>query len=105
MGAGASATTTCTAASKMSWYGQDCSFKSGHVYSKPASKENCYNSVAITHNTHDNHFCVVNPDFIVVVTECTVKGPSPSSPLHQMGKLDPHYPEVCGHRGNILGIK
>lgn len=23
----------------------------------------------------------------------------------QTGKLDPHYPKVCGHRGNVLDIK
>lgn len=23
----------------------------------------------------------------------------------QTGKLDPHHPKVCGHRGNVLDIK
>lgn len=23
----------------------------------------------------------------------------------QTGKLDPHYPKVCGHKGNVLDIK
>lgn len=25
--------------------------------------------------------------------------------VFQTGKLDPHYPKVCGHRGNVLDIK
>ncbi|KAL0606034.1 Coronin-2A [Plecturocebus cupreus] len=24
---------------------------------------------------------------------------------HKTGKLDPHYPKVCGHRGNVLDVK
>lgn len=33
--------------------------------------------------------------------------PSPTllDTVLQTGKLDPHYPKVCGHRGNVLDIK
>ncbi|XP_023390009.1 coronin-2A isoform X2 [Pteropus vampyrus] len=90
---------------KMSWHPQYRSSKFRHVFGKPASKENCYDSVPITHSVHDNHFCAVNPHFIAVVTECAGGGAFLVIPLHQTGKLDPHYPKVCGHRGNVLDIK
>ncbi|XP_049752911.1 coronin-2A [Elephas maximus indicus] len=89
----------------MSWHPQYRSSKFRHVFGKPASKENCYDSVPITHSVHDNHFCAVNPHFIAVVTECAGGGAFLVIPLHQTGKLDPHFPKVCGHRGNVLDIK
>ncbi|XP_006886935.1 PREDICTED: coronin-2A [Elephantulus edwardii] len=89
----------------MSWHPQYRSSKFRHVFGKPASKENCYDSVPITRSVHDNHFCAVNPHFIAVVTECAGGGAFLVIPLHQTGKLDPHYPKVCGHRGNVLDIK
>ncbi|KAK1334295.1 hypothetical protein QTO34_005298 [Cnephaeus nilssonii] len=92
-------------AAEMSWHPQYRSSKFRHVFGKPASKENCYDSVPITHSVHDNHFCAVNPHFIAVVTECAGGGAFLVIPLHQTGKLDPHYPKVCGHRGNVLDIK
>lgn len=103
--AAATATTTCAAVIKMSWHPQYRSSKFRHVFGKPASKENCYDSVPITRSVHDNHFCAVNPHFIAVVTECAGGGAFLVIPLHQTGKLDPHYPKVCGHRGNVLDIK
>ncbi|XP_077768779.1 coronin-2A isoform X2 [Canis aureus] len=90
---------------KMSWHPQYRSSKFRHVFGKPASKENCYDSVPITHSVQDNHFCAVNPYFIAVVTECSCGGAFFVIPLHQTGKLDPHYPKVCGHKGNVLDIK
>uniref|UniRef100_A0A8C9AUB2 Coronin n=1 Tax=Prolemur simus TaxID=1328070 RepID=A0A8C9AUB2_PROSS len=89
----------------MSWHPQYRSSKFRHVFGKPASKENCYDSVPITRSVHDNHFCAVNPHFIAVVTECAGGGAFLVIPLHQTGKLDPHYPKVCGHRGNVLDVK
>lgn len=89
----------------MSWNPQYRSSKFRHVFGKAASKENCYDSVPITSSVHDNHFCAVNPHFIAIVTECGGGGAFLVIPLHQTGKLDPHYPKVCGHRGNILDIK
>ncbi|XP_076996272.1 coronin-2A isoform X2 [Tamandua tetradactyla] len=90
---------------QMSWHPQYRSSKFRHVFGKPASKENCYDSVPITRSVHDNHFCAVNPHFIAVVTECAGGGAFLVIPLPQTGKLDPHYPKVCGHRGNVLDIK
>nr|XP_055206010.1 coronin-2A isoform X2 [Gorilla gorilla gorilla] len=89
----------------MSWHPQYRSSKFRHVFGKPASKENCYDSVPITRSVHDNHFCAVNPHFIAVVTECAGGGAFLVIPLHQTGKLDPYYPKVCGHRGNVLDVK
>nr|XP_012432977.1 coronin-2A [Taeniopygia guttata] len=89
----------------MSWHPQYRSSKFRHVYGKAASKEKCYNCVPITCNIHDNHFCAVNPSFIAVVTECVSGGAFLVIPIKQTGKLDPHYPKVCGHKGNVLDIK
>ncbi|XP_067409558.1 coronin-2A [Emydura macquarii macquarii] len=89
----------------MSWHPQYRSSKFRHVYGKAASKEKCYDCVPITCSVHDNHFCAVNPHFIAVVTECAGGGAFLVIPIHQTGKLDPHYPKVCGHKGNVLDIK
>ncbi|XP_062984562.1 coronin-2A [Elgaria multicarinata webbii] len=88
----------------MSWYPQYRS-KFRHVYGKAASKENCYDCVPITQSVHDNQFCAVNPHFIAVVTECAGGGAFLVIPVNQTGKLDPHYPRICGHKGNVLDIK
>ncbi|XP_053558668.1 coronin-2A isoform X2 [Bombina bombina] len=90
---------------QMSWQPQYRSSKYRHVFGKPASKESCYDCVPITRSVHDNHFCAVNPNFIAVVTECAGGGAFLVIPLQQTGKLDAHYPKVCGHRGNVLDIK
>lgn len=71
----------------MSWHPQYRSSKFRHVYGKPASKENCYDSVPITRSVHDNHFCAVNPHFIAVVTECAGGGAFLVIPLHQVRTL------------------
>ncbi|NXN56231.1 COR2A protein, partial [Rynchops niger] len=89
----------------MSWHPQYRSSKFRHVYGKAASKDKCYDCVPITRNVHDNHFCAVNPHFIAVVTECAGGGAFLVIPIHQTGKLDPHYPKICGHKGNVLDIK
>ncbi|XP_071436195.1 coronin-2A [Pithys albifrons albifrons] len=89
----------------MSWHPPYRSSKFRHVYGKPASKEKCYDCVPITCNVYDNHFCAVNPNFIAVVTECAGGGTFLVIPIKQTGKLDPHYPKVCGHKGNVLDIK
>ncbi|XP_040217066.1 LOW QUALITY PROTEIN: coronin-2A [Rana temporaria] len=90
---------------QMSWQPQYRSSKYRHVFGKPANKENCYDNVPITRSVHDNHFCAANPIFIAVVTECAGGGAFIVIPIHQSGKLDSHYPKVCGHRGNVLDIK
>ncbi|KAM9329636.1 coronin-2A [Gastrophryne carolinensis] len=89
----------------MSWQPQYRNSKYRHVYGKPANKENCFDNVPITRSVHDNHFCAVNPIFIAVVTECAGGGAFIVIPIQQSGKLDPHYPKVCGHKGNVLDIK
>ncbi|NXC44123.1 COR2A protein, partial [Penelope pileata] len=89
----------------MSWHPQYRSSKFRHVYGKAASKDKCYDCVPITHSVHDNHFCAVNPHFVAVVIECGGGGAFLVIPIHQTGKLDPHYPRICGHKGSVLDIK
>ncbi|XP_075067036.1 coronin-2A [Mixophyes fleayi] len=90
---------------KMSWQPQYRTSKYRHVFGKPANKEHYFDNVPITKSVHDNHFCAVNPNFIAVVTECAGGGAFIVIPIQQSGKLDPHYPKVCGHKGNVLDIK
>uniref|UniRef100_A0A8C5PQV9 Coronin n=1 Tax=Leptobrachium leishanense TaxID=445787 RepID=A0A8C5PQV9_9ANUR len=90
---------------QMSWQPQYRNSKYRHVFGKAANKENCYDCVPITRSVHDNQFCAANPSFIAVVTECAGGGAFIVIPLQQSGKLDPHHPKVCGHRGNVLDIK
>ncbi|NWJ08981.1 COR2A protein, partial [Crypturellus undulatus] len=89
----------------MSWHPLYRNSKFRHVYGKAANKDKCYDCVPITLSVHDNHFCAVNPHFIAVVTECAGGGAFLVIPIHQTGKLDPHYPKICGHKGNVLDIK
>ncbi|XP_078532475.1 coronin-2A-like [Lissotriton helveticus] len=89
----------------MSWQPQYRSSKYRHVFGKAATKENCYDCVPITRSVHDNPFCAANPQFLAVVTECAGGGAFLVIPLQQTGKLDPHHPRVCGHKGNVLDIK
>lgn len=90
---------------QMSWHPQYRSSKFRHVFGKPASKENCYDSVPITHSVHDNHFCAVNPHFIAVVTECAGGGAFLVIPLHQVrspGEPRPRgSPEAAQGRGKV----
>ncbi|KAM6391881.1 coronin-2A isoform 2-T2 [Rhynochetos jubatus] len=86
----------------MSWYPHS---KFRHVYGKAAGREKCYDCVPITRSVHDNHFVAVNPRFVAVVTECAGGGAFLVIPIQQTGKLDPHYPKICGHKGNVLDIK
>ncbi|XP_056315121.1 coronin-2A isoform X1 [Danio aesculapii] len=90
---------------KMTWRPQYRSSKYRHVFGKPATKENCYDGVPITRSVHDNQLCAVNPRFIAIITECAGGGSFLVLSVHNTGKVDPHYPKVSGHRGNVLDIK
>ncbi|KAL4618176.1 coronin-2A-like [Arapaima gigas] len=90
---------------KMTWRPQYRSSKFRHVFGKAATKENCYDGVPITRSVQDNSFCAVNPYFVAVITECAGGGAFLVIPIHHTGKVDPHFPRVCGHRGNVLDVK
>ncbi|KAI1883618.1 hypothetical protein AGOR_G00233420 [Albula goreensis] len=89
----------------MSWRPQYRSSKFRHVFGKAATKENCYDGVPITRSVQDNHFCAINPRFVAVITECAGGGAFLVISIHHTGKVDPHHPRVCGHRGYVLDIK
>ena len=40
-----------------------------HVYGKPKKREECYDDVKVTANSHDSVYCSINPKFLAVVTE------------------------------------
>ncbi|XP_061616532.1 coronin-2B isoform X2 [Phyllopteryx taeniolatus] len=90
---------------KMSWRPTYRSSKFRNVYGKVGSREHCYDGIPITKNVHDNHFCAVNSKFLAVVTESAGGGSFIIIPVSQSGRLDSHYPKVCGHQGNVLDIK
>uniref|UniRef100_H2V142 Coronin n=1 Tax=Takifugu rubripes TaxID=31033 RepID=H2V142_TAKRU len=70
-----------------------------NVYGKVANREQSFEGIPITKNVHDNHFfCAVNSKFVAVVTESAGGGSFIS------GRLDSHYPKVCGHQGKVLDI-
>ncbi|NXD72643.1 COR2B protein, partial [Eolophus roseicapillus] len=89
----------------MSWRPQYRSSKFRNVYGKVASREHCFDGVPITKNVHDNHFCAVNASFLAIVTESAGGGSFLVIPIEQTGRIEPNYPKVCGHQGNVLDIK
>uniref|UniRef100_A0A8C5UAL3 Coronin n=1 Tax=Malurus cyaneus samueli TaxID=2593467 RepID=A0A8C5UAL3_9PASS len=89
----------------MSWRPQYRSSKFRNVYGKVASRERCFDGIPITKNVHDNHFCAVNARFLAIVTESAGGGAFLVIPLEQTGRIEPNYPKVCGHQGNVLDIK
>lgn len=90
---------------KMSWRPTYRSSKFRNVYGKVANREHCFDGVPITKNVHDSHFCSVNSKYLAVVTESAGGGAFIVIPISQSGRLDSHYPKVCGHQGNVLDIK
>ncbi|CAN9506582.1 unnamed protein product [Ophioblennius macclurei] len=90
---------------KMSWRPTYRTSKFRNVYGKVGNREHCYDGIPITKNVHDNHFCAVNSKFVAVVTESAGGGSFIIIPLSQCGRLDSHFPKVCGHQGNVLDIK
>uniref|UniRef100_A0A8C6ZF76 Coronin n=1 Tax=Nothoprocta perdicaria TaxID=30464 RepID=A0A8C6ZF76_NOTPE len=76
-----------------------------NVYGKVANREHCFDGIPITKNVHDNHFCAVNARFLAIVTESAGGGSFLVIPLEQTGRIEPNYPKVCGHQGNVLDIK
>uniref|UniRef100_A0A8D1K6X0 Coronin n=2 Tax=Laurasiatheria TaxID=314145 RepID=A0A8D1K6X0_PIG len=91
--------------SQMSWRPQYRSSKFRNVYGKVANREHCFDGIPITKNVHDNHFCAVNARFLAIVTESAGGGSFLVIPLEQTGRIEPNYPKVCGHQGNVLDIK
>ncbi|KAH0620119.1 hypothetical protein JD844_014735, partial [Phrynosoma platyrhinos] len=92
-------------ARQMSWRPQYRSSKFRNVYGKVANREHCFDGIPITKNVHDNHFCAVNTKFLAIVTESAGGGSFLVIPLEQTGRIEPNYPKVCGHQGNVLDIK
>ncbi|KAJ8403647.1 hypothetical protein AAFF_G00349730 [Aldrovandia affinis] len=90
---------------RMTWRPQYRSSKFRHVFGKASTKENCYDGVPITRSVQDNHFCAINPRFVAVITECAGGGAFLVISIHHIGKVDPHHPRVCGHKGNVLDVK
>ncbi|KAL5020000.1 hypothetical protein ScPMuIL_002892 [Solemya velum] len=81
------------------------SSKFRHVYGQPFKKDECYENIRITRNTHDSNFCCVNASFLAVVTESAGGGSFVVLPLDRVGRVDINIPRVCGHAGAVLDIK
>ncbi|XP_012674170.1 coronin-2B-like [Clupea harengus] len=89
----------------MSWRPVYRSSKFRNVYGKPGGREQCFDGIPITRNVQDSHFCTVNAKFLAVVTESAGGGAFIVIPITKTGRIDPNYPKVCGHQGNVLDIK
>jgi len=76
-----------------------------HVYGKPKKREECYDDVKVTANTHDSVFCSINPKFLAVVTESGGGGMFVVIPVNKVGRVDRDYPGIAGHKGAVLDIK
>jgi len=76
-----------------------------HVYGKPKKREECYDDVKVTANSHDSVFCSINPKFLAVVTESGGGGMFIVVPMAKVGRIDRDYPGIAGHKGAVLDIK
>ncbi|XP_056004095.1 coronin-2B-like isoform X2 [Ostrea edulis] len=81
------------------------SSKFRHIYGNIPKKDQRYENIPITRNTHDSNFCAVNPKFLAVVTETGGGGAFLCFPLKLSGRVDSKIPHVCGHAGVVLDIK
>lgn len=89
----------------MSWRPCYRSSKFRNVYGRTWTREQSFDSVPITRSVHDSHFCSVNRKYVAVVTESAGGGAFIVIPINQCGRLEPNFPKVCGHHGNVLDIK
>jgi len=76
-----------------------------HVYGKPKKREECYDDVKVTANSHDSVYCSINPKFLAVVTESGGGGMFIVIPMAKFGRIDRDYPGIAGHKGAVLDIK
>ncbi|GFR88565.1 coronin [Elysia marginata] len=76
-----------------------------HVYGLTYKREQTFENVRITRNTHDSNFCSVNPRFLAVVTESSGGGSFAVLDVNRPGRVDVNCPRVCGHSGAVLDIK
>jgi len=76
-----------------------------HVYGKPKKREECYDDVKVTANSHDSVFCSINPKFLAVVTESGGGGMFIVVPMAKVGRIDRDFPGIAGHKGAVLDIK
>ncbi|KAH9509688.1 Coronin-2A [Bulinus truncatus] len=76
-----------------------------HVFGSQCRREQTFENVRITRNTHDSNFCSVNPRFLAVVTESSGGGTFAILDVNRPGRVDVNCPKVCGHAGAVLDIK
>ncbi|BFZ14229.1 hypothetical protein BsWGS_17268 [Bradybaena similaris] len=76
-----------------------------HVYGAQSRREQTFENVRITRNTHDSNFCSVNPKFLAVVTESSGGGCFVVLDVRRPGRVDVNCPRICGHEGAIMDIK
>nr|XP_009937056.1 PREDICTED: coronin-2B [Opisthocomus hoazin] len=89
----------------MSWRPQYRSSKFRNVYGKVASREHCFDGIPITKNVHDNHFCAVTTRLLAILPRDAHGGGGLMVGLDETGRIEPNYPKICGHQGNVLDIK
>ncbi|VDL32694.1 unnamed protein product [Hymenolepis diminuta] len=76
-----------------------------HVFGKALKREECYECIPITRNTHDTSFCDVNPKYLAIITETSGGGGFAVIPISQVGRMPNILPMVAGHTSAVLDIQ
>lgn len=75
-----------------------------HVYGTALKRDQCYDNVRVSKSSWDSTFCAVNPKFLAIIVESAGGGAFIVLPLSKVGRINPDYPLVGGHKGPVLDI-
>jgi len=75
-----------------------------HVYGSALKRDQCYDNVRVSKSSWDSTFCAVNPKFLAIIVESAGGGAFIVLPLSKVGRINPDYPLVGGHKGPVLDI-
>jgi len=74
------------------------------VYGSSLKRDQCYDNVRVSKSSWDSTFCAVNPKFLAIIVESAGGGAFIVLPLSKVGRINPDYPLVGGHKGPVLDI-
>ncbi|CAG7709895.1 unnamed protein product [Allacma fusca] len=80
------------------------SSKFRHVYGTALKREQCYDNIRVSKSSWDSTFCAVNPKFLAIIVESAGGGAFIVLPHNKVGRINPDYPLVGGHKGPVLDI-
>ncbi|KAJ6636345.1 Coronin-6, partial [Pseudolycoriella hygida] len=81
------------------------SLKFHHLYGTPLKWEHCILNICVSKSNWDSRFCAVNPKFLAIIVE-SIEGSGAFIvlPHAHVGRINPDYPLVNGHKGPVLDI-